>query len=108
MPTTPPPFDFDRNPLTLHATAHHAFDAYNTGGPPERAGLTWDGKPVPPFERLDPSVTHKWHAGASAAALLGAEFVIALVEVGQYDPAKLRAAVEAALSCPPYVAPSPP
>lgn len=106
MPTTT--FNLNNNPLTLSEVARGAFDAYNTGGPPERAGLTWDGKPVPPFERLDPSVAHKWHAGASAAALLGVEFVIALVEVGQYDPAKLRAAVEAALSCPPYVAPSPP
>lgn len=33
-------------------TAHKLYAAYNLGGPPERAGLTWDNREVPTWEQL--------------------------------------------------------
>lgn len=30
----------------------HLYAAYNRGGPPERAGLAWDGRPVPTWAEL--------------------------------------------------------
>lgn len=70
--------------------AQAAFAAYNAGGPPEKAGLTWDGKPVPPFSAVGPSVHHKWECAAAKAALHGAEEIIARIAAGETDPEALR------------------
>ena len=33
-------------------TAEHLYCAYQRGGPPERAGLAWDGRPCPTWAEL--------------------------------------------------------
>jgi hypothetical protein len=92
--------------ILTSATAS-TFDAYNDGGPPERAGLTHDGKPVPPFDRLGASVSHKWHAATAHAVRIGADAVIDLVRAGHTDPDELRAMIERAFDCPAFVPPTP-
>ena len=37
-----------------------AFEAYNTS----KGGLTWDGKPIPPWPTPDPKVAEAWEAAA--------------------------------------------
>jgi hypothetical protein len=81
----------------LNTVTRNAFAAYNAGGPPERAGLTHDGKPVPAFDALGPSVRHKWESAASAAALAGAEHALKLFEAHGIDLAPLRARITAEL-----------
>lgn len=78
--TTPTPEE-----TSLTTTAQSTFAAYNAGGPPERANLTWDDKPVPPWQSLSASVQHKWMCATSAAALAGAAFVIGLLKDGPAD-----------------------
>jgi hypothetical protein len=39
------------------------FDAYNEAA----GGLTWDGKPIPPFDEVGPKVQGNWLAAAKAA-----------------------------------------
>ncbi len=58
------------------------FNAYNQAGPAERAGLTHDGKRVPPFDRLGAVVAHKWAAAAAAGARRGADVVLRLIDAG--------------------------
>lgn len=89
--------------VSLAGITRDAFKAYNAGGPPERANLTHDGRPVPGFEAVGPSVQHKWTVASSTAARAGAEYIIGLVAVGQHDPAKLRAAMVAVLAAPAWV-----
>lgn len=80
-----------------------AFKAYNAGGPPERANLTHDGKPVPPFEALGANVAHKWNCAASAAALAGAEHVIDMLRAMDIPvSAELRGNILATLDAPPW------
>lgn len=95
-------------PITLQDVTAAAFAAYNAGGPPERANLTHDGKPVPSFEKLSPSVVHKWQCAVSTAALAGADHVIALVAESDADGARLRAAVHALFGAPPWTPPATP
>lgn len=90
--------------VSLVGITRNAFKAYNAGGPPERANLTHDGRPVPGFEAVGPSVQHKWTVASSTAARAGAEYIIGLVAVGQHDPAKLRAAMNLVLDAPAWVA----
>ena len=45
--------------------AKQMFDAYNAQGP--NPGKTWDGKEVPPWEKVGPQVQGKWIAAARAA-----------------------------------------
>lgn len=92
--------------ILLQVIASNAFDAYNQGGPPERAGLTWDGKQVPPFGAVGASVGHKWEAAAASAALAGASRIIAAVSSGETDPTKLRDLAASLFTCPPFVAPT--
>lgn len=89
--------------VSLDRTTISTVNAYNGGGPPECAGLTHDGKPVPGFQAMGPSVQHKWTVASSVAAMTGADFVIGLVKTGQHDPAKLRAAVEHVFAAPAWV-----
>ena len=86
--------------VSLVGITRNAFKAYNAGGPPDRANLTHDGRPVPPFDNIGPSVRHKWLCATSDAALAGAAFIIGLVRAGQHDPAKLRAAMHQVLAAP--------
>lgn len=51
------------------------FDAYNAT--PPNAGLTWDGKPVPTWEKLNDQVRGKWVGAAlEATRHLGTSGVI--------------------------------
>lgn len=77
--TTRPPND---QGVSLAGITTIAFAAYNRGGPPDRANLTHDDRPVPPLEATGPSVQHKWTVASSAAAIAGAEYIIGLVAVG--------------------------
>lgn len=88
-------------PSPLAPITAAAFDAYNQGGPPDRAGLTWDGKPVPPFESVGASVTHKWRSAASVAALAGAHLMLELLAAGR-SAEEVRELVERELACPPF------
>ena len=49
--------------------AERLFCVYNAGGPPDRAGLAWDGRPVPAWAELsaDSPVRAKWEAVATFA-----------------------------------------
>lgn len=89
--------------VSLTAITKGAFDAYNGGGPPDRANLTHDGKPVPPFTATGPSVQHKWTCATAHAACSGARYIVGLVALGQHDPAKLLASMEAVLGAPGWV-----
>lgn len=51
-------------------TAHAAFNAYN-----QRAGgLTYDGKPIPPWEDVGPKVRNRWRAAIAAVTPEDANF----------------------------------
>lgn len=87
----------------LADTTRAAFAAYNGGGPPERANLTHDGKPVPPFEALGESVAHKWACAAAASACAGAEHAFAALRaVGIPVPPELRERILADLHAAPW------
>jgi hypothetical protein len=52
--------------MTCHddeTLARLLFDAYNA----QAGGLTWDGKPIPPFVAVGPKVQANWIAAAQAA-----------------------------------------
>lgn len=51
------------NDLTDEALARLMFDAYNA----QAGGVTWDGKPIPPFDAVGPKVQANWIAAAKAA-----------------------------------------
>ena len=91
--------------VSLVGITRNAFKAYNAGGPPERANLTHDGRPVPPFDNIGPSVRHKWLCATSDAALAGAAFIIGLVRAGQHDPARLEASARLVLGAPAWMQP---
>jgi hypothetical protein len=96
------------DPPNLSTITAAAFAAYNAGGPPERANLTHDGRPVPPFEALGPSVSHKWRCAAGTSALAGAQYMIELIAVGVHDRRKLEAFAREAFAAPPYEEPPAP
>lgn len=78
-----------------------AFAAYNAGGPPDRANLTHDGKPVPPFDALGPSVRHKWTCASASAAAAGAELAMTfLTDQGLTIPPVWRERIMASLAAP--------
>jgi hypothetical protein len=54
------PSDHTDEPL-----ARIMFDAYNV----QADGVTWDGKPIPPFDAVGPKVQANWIAAARAARL---------------------------------------
>ena len=66
--------------------ARRLYEAYNAGGPPERANLSWDGKPCPSWEQLDAwaaegkagpaGVVAKWEAVAAECE----EFAVTVLE----------------------------
>lgn len=58
------------------------FNAYNHAGPSERAGLTHDGKRVPPLDRCGAIVRHKWGVATANAARMGAIDALRLVKEG--------------------------
>lgn len=45
------------------ALAREMFDAYNQAA----GGLTWDGKPIPPWDATGPKVQANWRAAAQRA-----------------------------------------
>lgn len=93
------------DPPVLAAVTAAAFAAYNAGGPPDRAGLTHDGKPVPPFAATGPSVQHKWTCATREAALAGANYMIELIAVGVHDRRKLADFAHRAFAVAPYEEP---
>lgn len=44
------------------------YAAYNAGGDPETAGLTFQGRPCPEWDGLTPNVRAKWKAGRQEMA----------------------------------------
>ena len=53
----------DEAPMSEATLARLMFDAYNA----EAGGLTWDGKPIPPFDAVGPKVQANWFAAARCA-----------------------------------------
>lgn len=53
----------DEAPMSEAELARMMFDAYNA----EAGGLTWDGKPIPPFDAVGPKVQANWFAAARCA-----------------------------------------
>lgn len=49
-------------PADVEAAAKAAFAAYNE----QAGGLTWDGKPIPPWEQTGPRVQANWWAAVVA------------------------------------------
>lgn len=74
---------------------------YNSGGPAERAGLAWDGRPCPTFSDLEgaaaegrpgpAAVVDKWEA--VSLAVLGAAEQLALLCLAQALTARVPASV---------------
>ena len=48
----------------------HLYAAYNRGGPPEKAGLNYQGNPCPAWGDLPEAVKEKWRAAARVASSL--------------------------------------
>lgn len=79
--------------MKIDKLAAEAYDHYNTNGPPDRVYRAVGGHQVPTWDdNRDHVVKHKWRVATSHAALTGAEAMIALMQAGETDPAKLRAA----------------
>lgn len=65
--------------LDEDALARRMFAAYNE----QAGGLTWDGKPIPPWESTGPKVQANWRAAARAA-----------IQGAQESLAEMRAAMD--------------
>lgn len=52
----------DEGAARVQALARAAFDAYNA----QAGGLTWDGKPIPPFDAVGERVQANWCAAVRA------------------------------------------
>jgi NTP pyrophosphatase (non-canonical NTP hydrolase) len=51
----------------MKSTGQIAFEAYNES----KGGLTWDGKPIPPWEAIGEAVQTAWQAAADASGVRG-------------------------------------